>query len=82
MKILAPVKAKKKRELLDTLLDELGEECQRTLALLQKLRGMRNGKIGRGDILAELSAAILHLHVHTKELNKLIDEEFDLEEDD
>ncbi len=43
---------------------------------------MRNGKIGRGDILAELSASILHLHVHTKELTKLIDEEFDLEEED
>lgn len=80
MRATASEKAKQKEELLDALLAELGEECERTLKLLEKLRGKRNGKVRRSDVLAELSASILHLHIHTEDLNKLIDEEFDLEE--
>ena len=81
MKTTVPDRTKKK-ELLDTLLDELGEECRRTLDLLAKLHGKRNGKVRRTDILAELSASILHLHLHTKGLPDLIDEVFDREADD
>jgi hypothetical protein len=81
MKTAAPDRAKKK-ELLDTLLDELGVECRRTLDLLTKLHIKRNGKSHRTDILAELSASILHLHLHTKGLPDLIDEVFEREDDD
>jgi len=81
MKTAVPDRIKKK-ELLDTLLDELGGECRRTLELLAKLHGKRNGKVRRIDILAELSASIVHLHLHTKGMPDLIDDVFDREEDD
>ena len=52
---------------------ELGEECTRVLLLLQRLAKART--LGRepSDILGELSAAVLHLHAHTKGLDELID---------
>ncbi len=152
MKTAVPDRTKKK-ELLDTLLDELGEECRQTLDLLAKLRGKRNEKVRRTacpsmtpfivigealdglgkqfvvvgkamnhgldagtitkeqyrtwadfakrfqtlypslaqgwrdarkatDVLAELSASIVHLHLHTKGMPDLIDDVFDREEDD
>ena len=70
------------KETLDFLLEELGEECQRMLELLNKLKGKQNGKIKRNDILAELNASIVHLRAHTKRLPNLIYDEFDREEDD
>jgi hypothetical protein len=82
MKTLTMQKSRQKRELLDTLLAELNEECQRTVNLLAKLHGKRNGKSHRTEVLADLSASIEHLHVHTKGLPELIDKEFDRNEDD
>jgi hypothetical protein len=82
MKIGAPEKARKKRDHLDFLLEELGEECQRTLELVNRLKHKPNDRARRGDILAELSASIVHLHVHTKDLPDFIDDELDREEDD
>ena len=72
----------KKTVTLNRLLEELEEECQTTLNLLGKLKGKRNGKIKRGDVLVDLNTSIMHLHAHTKGLPDLIYDEFDREEDD
>ena len=57
------------------LLSELGEECQRILKLLVQLElaGLKERQVE--DILGELSAAVLHLHEHTRGLDTLIDED-------
>ncbi len=57
------------------LLTELGEECQRVLKLLAQLElaGLRATQVE--DILGELSAAVLHLHEHTRGLDAIIDED-------
>jgi hypothetical protein len=49
---------------------------------VNRLKQKPNGKASRGDILAELSASIVHLQVHTKSLPDLIDDELDRLEDD
>lgn len=58
-----------------TLLTELGEECQHVLKLLAQLErpGLREAQVEA--ILGELSAAILHLHKHTRGLDMIIDED-------
>jgi len=60
-------------------LKELGEECQHTLKLLAQLEmgGLAEAQVE--TILGELSAAVLHLHEHTRGLDEIIDE--DLGED-
>ena len=57
-----------------TLLEELGEECQTILKLLAQLElpGLQERQVE--DLLGELSAAILHLHEHTRGLDELLDE--------
>ena len=55
-------------------LAELGEECARVLLLLQRLAKARVAHTDASEILGELSATVLHLHVHTKGLDKLIDD--------
>ena len=77
MKAVAASQAKEKRELVDSLLHELAEECRRILDLVAKLHGKRNGKIKRAEILPELCTSIVHLHAHTKELPDLIYDEYD-----
>lgn len=58
-----------------TLLEELREECQRVLKLLAQLElpGLREEQIE--DLLGELSAAILHLHEHTRGLDERLEQE-------
>jgi hypothetical protein len=65
-------------ETLTILLDELGEECQNTLRLLAQLQvnGLSSEQLE--DILAELTASIVHLHVHTADLQDLISDELEL----
>jgi hypothetical protein len=60
---------------LATLLTELGEECETVLFLLAQLRlaGLTDDQ--KGDILAELTGAITHLHVHTEALPEFIEDE-------
>ncbi len=60
---------------LSVLLDELEEELQNTLKLLTQLKmeGLTQDQVE--SILGELSAAILHLHEHTRGLEELIMEE-------
>ena len=58
-----------------TLLAELGEECQRVLKLLAQLEisGLRETQVEA--LLGELSAAILHMHEHTRGLDDILDED-------
>lgn len=58
-----------------TLLNELSIECQHVLRLLAQLEmsGLSKGQIE--DVLGRLSAAVLHLHEHTRDLDDLIDED-------
>ena len=58
-----------------TLLAELNEECQRILKLSAQLEipGLKETQVEA--ILGELSAAVLHLHEHTRGLDALIDDD-------
>ena len=58
-----------------TLLAELGEECQRVVKLLAQLEitGLREPQVEA--LLGELSAAMLHLHEHTRGLDAILDED-------
>jgi hypothetical protein len=69
----AASKATYLRARIDLLLSELEEECQGTLKLLAQLEtpGLEEGQVER--ILGELSAAIVHLHEHTRGLDKTLD---------
>ena len=62
---------------LAVLLDELGEECQNTLRLLAQLQvnGLSSEQVE--DILAELTGSVVHLHVHTTDLQDLISDELE-----
>ena len=58
-----------------TLLEELREECQVVLKLLAQLElpGLQEEQVD--SLLGELSAAILHLHEHTRGLDELLEGE-------
>jgi hypothetical protein len=60
---------------LSTLLDELGEECEKVLFLLSQLKLSNLTADQKGDILAELTGSICHLHVHTENLPELVEDE-------
>jgi hypothetical protein len=60
---------------LSVLLDELGEECEKVLILLNQLKLPTLTDDQRGDILAELTGSVCHLHVHTEDLPELIEDE-------
>jgi hypothetical protein len=60
---------------LETLLSELGEECNTVLTLLHQLGLSNLSNDQKGDILAELVGSITHLHVHTENLPDLIGDE-------
>jgi exonuclease V gamma subunit len=57
----------------ETLLLELGEECQRVLKLLAQLEMPTLTESQRETVLGELSASVLHLHEHTRGLDSVID---------
>jgi hypothetical protein len=59
----------------ETLLIELGEECQRILKLLAQLEMPTLTESQRETVLGELSATVLHLHEHTRGLDAVIDSE-------
>jgi hypothetical protein len=56
---------------LSVLLNELGEECETVLFLLTQLKLSSLTDDQKGDILAELTGAVSHLHVHTENLPDL-----------
>lgn len=58
-----------------TLVAELGEECQNVMKLLAQLEMPGLSKVQVESILGELSAAVLHLHEHTRGLDLIIDED-------
>lgn len=60
---------------LNVLLTELGEECSNILTLLNQLQLANLSIEQKGDILAQLSGAITHVHVHTEDLPDLIGDE-------
>ena len=59
----------------ETLLLELGEECQRALKLLAQLEMPALTEAQRETVLGDLSATVLHLHEHTRGLDSVIDSE-------
>jgi hypothetical protein len=60
---------------LSTLLTELGEECEKVVFLLSQLKLANLTDDQKGDILAELTGSVCHLHVHTETLPELIEDE-------
>lgn len=60
---------------LSILLTELGQECETVLSLLNQLKLANLTDDQKGDILAELTGAIAHLHVHTENLPELVEDE-------
>jgi exonuclease V gamma subunit len=60
---------------MSTLLAELGAECQSVLKLLAQLEIPSLKETQVEALLGELSAAILHLHEHTRGLDILLDED-------
>ncbi|HEY9906642.1 MAG TPA: hypothetical protein V6D18_03415 [Thermosynechococcaceae cyanobacterium] len=60
---------------LSTLLAELGEECETVVFLLSQLKLANLTDNQKGDILAELTGSICHLHVHTEHLPELLENE-------
>jgi hypothetical protein len=60
---------------LSTLLSELGEECEKVVFLLSQLKLANLTDDQKGDILADLTGSIAHLHVHTEDLPDLIQDE-------
>jgi len=56
----------------DVLLAELREECERVAALIHRLEKNPASERERDEILGELSAAVLHLHVHTAGLDEFL----------
>lgn len=59
---------------LSTLLTELGEECENVVFLLSQLKLANLTDDQKGDILAELTGSICHLHVHTEQLPELLED--------
>ena len=62
------------RATIERELAELDEECARFRRLLKRLGAARRAKRDTGAILGELGTSVLHLHVHTKGLDELIDD--------
>ena len=57
------------------LLIELGEECQYVQKLLARLDMPGLSGAQMETVLGELSAAVVHLHEHTRGLDAFIDED-------
>ena len=74
MKTAQSSAAAHRRAIIERELAELDEECARFRRLLQRLAAARRARKDAGAILGELGTSVLHLHVHTKGLDTLIDE--------
>lgn len=59
------------------MLEEIGDECQRVLKLLSQLEVSRLTTEQVEDVLAELTASVIHLHVHTEGMDELITRELE-----
>ena len=56
----------------ETLLRELRDECETVVDLIHRLEARPRSARERDEILGDLSAAVLHLHVHTKGLDEFL----------
>ncbi len=56
----------------ETLLRELREECENVVDLIRRLEAGPRSAQERDELFGELSAAVLHLHVHTKGLDEFL----------
>ncbi len=66
-------------ETLLVLLDELNEECLKTIKLIGNIgiNGLTDEQME--DILGDMSAAVTHLRVHSEQVENVIEEELDEE---
>ncbi|MEM9817640.1 MAG: hypothetical protein AAF827_14725 [Cyanobacteria bacterium P01_D01_bin.6] len=63
---------------LNTLMQELGDECSRVLELMHQLQVSNLQDEQKADILAEILASVIHLHTHCDEdLQEAISDELD-----
>ena len=62
-----------KDKLIETLLNELKEECLIILSLLNQLDTPGISETQEDEILRELSARLAHLEIHAKETQEQID---------
>ena len=56
----------------ETLVRELREECETVVDLIRRLEARPRSARERDELLGELSAAVLHLHAHTKGLDEFL----------
>ena len=55
------------------LLDELRDECETAIALIDRLKKRASlTRAKQDDLLGELSASIIHLHIHTDGLDDVV----------
>jgi hypothetical protein len=54
------------------LLRELRDECENVAALIRRLDKRGLSEAERDEVLGELSAAVLHLHTHTADLDEFL----------
>ncbi len=63
---------------LNTLIAELGVECQRVITLVHQLQLPNISDLQKVDVLAELNASIIHLQSHCDDdLQELIADELE-----
>ena len=68
---------------LNTLITELGKECENVTALLHQLQSPHLSGRQQAEILADLLSATIHLHVHCgEEFQTLIAQEMETLPDD
>jgi hypothetical protein len=72
MKTAKPKSTRALSSTTETLLRELREECEVVVGLVRRLEARPRSARDRDEILGELSAAVLHLHVHTKGLDEFL----------
>lgn len=79
MKALAHKEKLRLTSTLSILLNELDEECLKTIKLIGSLRieGLTNKQVE--EMLGELSAAVTHLRIHSEQVEKAIEEELERE---
>jgi hypothetical protein len=68
----------------NTLIQELAEECKNVIVLNERLLVSQISNSQKAEILGELFAATMHLHIHCdEELQQLLDDELEgLSDDD
>lgn len=66
-------RARRDVALVERELAELDEECARVRRLLRRLGAARRAGRDPAEILGDLGVSVLHLHVHTKGLDGLLE---------